>query len=162
MLNKKYKVFYMRGFPCLPSMDLLQMILESGVNINGTDHLGNTPLHVAATPFLASPVHCIPSHSDYFQELNPLYLSEKIIDLFLDKGAYIFARNEARETPFDEMIKSAYDRYFSHIPHLIPMFESYTEGLPTLLRLTAQCVKELNIPLKNRLPSALEQFVRLH
>lgn len=82
-MNKMFQV---------PNMNVLQILLQCGADINSQDKAGNSPLHILAkvNPNLA----IVPN--DFKENGGKMY-----VDWFLQNGAQLYARNTAGEKPVD-------------------------------------------------------------
>ncbi len=74
------------------SVDMIQVLLEYGANVNVLDEYGNTPLYNACSGFCSN---------KFNDEPEQLVETEEVIDVLLEAGADTSAINEEGLTPWD-------------------------------------------------------------
>lgn len=119
------------------SAELLQLLLESGADINNRDHYTDAPIHIAVINRHHHLIDIMIKYSVYINQANErghtaLHIAAKRNDpamtlKLLDCNANPFCLNKVKETALDVAVKLG---YFSMVEFYYHKFNSSAQGLP--------------------------------
>ena len=141
----------------------MEMLIDSKIDLNATDHQGNTILHVVMSD--------IQREVDFLKRINfGELIIERHIDtavdiaqLLLDHGSYPHAKNKRGNCPGDQLhdVKLEYFNPETLIDRFKDLLKNYDCSL-TLKYLAAVRINQYNIPYRQHLPESLIKFVDLN
>lgn len=117
------------------SLLLVKNLLHCGLNVNATDHQGNTPLHVAV---LSNPCH------------DMIHLVTNLCEILLNGGAHQDFVNHDGKTAMD-LAKTDEVRSFLQEKRKLE-----------LKCISARAVKQFELPYLGVVPKILEKFISMH
>ena len=133
-------------YSSLPSLDVVQIIVQCGADVNAMDNHNDTPLHACNAPPPAHGQSDRRGHVDRRQKAE-LQL-EHIVQFLVEQGAHVDARNDmgvlagaSTGRPFVKL------NLMDHI---------------TLKCLAATAVRKSELPYKNEIPQCLAPFILIH
>ena len=131
----------------IPDVEVVQLLIQSGMNVNVRDNHGDTALHVIAT-YTPDPYYC----QKYPEENMGFGPAESIISHLIHAGAHLDIRNAAGELPVDKA--------------LLDESKFLLNGLmwkhTRLSCLAARVVKQYSLPYKGIIPKDMECFLEWH
>ena len=136
----------------------MHLVINNGYCLNCKDKSGNTAIHVMVKTLIFDIENCARDASEIVEHLT--FQAAKTLDIMLRNGAYLFARNDKKETAFS--LLQDYDPFNEeqHLRGIRSVFETF--GLfPSLKCLCAMKVKDYRLPYHDIGPQ-LTTFVNLH
>ena len=143
-------------------IQFMKMIVKSDCDLNATDNLGNTFLHVVVSDVVQE----INFFDSFYNEHITTTLINNAVDtveVLLENGSYLHAKNKKGKCPYallqDIKVRNRNKEYI-----LIPfsyLFKKF-ESILSLKYLAARKIADSHIPYTNKLPKALARFVDLH
>jgi hypothetical protein len=114
----------------------VEVLIECGAKVMSIDHCKNTPLHAVCS---------LPVSDDLSEEEK-----FKIINLLLNHGAHIDARNKLGHTPLELLGDKKCNFICNPVKHI------------TLQCLASQIICKYNIPYNKYVPKDVANFIRFH
>ncbi|XP_073509569.1 protein fem-1 homolog B [Phyllobates terribilis] len=127
--------FHTNDVCSFPSAPVTKLLLDCGANVNATDNVGNTPLHLIV---------------QYNRPISDFLTLHSIIISLVEAGAHTDMTNKEKKTPLDRSTTGV-----SEILLKLQMKLS-------LKCLAARAVRLHNIKYQNQIPRTLEEFVEFH
>ena len=135
----------------------VQMVIQSGYDLNATDWEGNTILHVVISEVLME-IDAFYNTKDQLMEL-----ALKIIEILLENGSYPHARNKNGRCPGEGFPNVKIRNYSpeSVVAQFKNLLGKYDSTM-TLKYLAARKIVDSQIAYETVLPKDLARFVSLH
>ena len=143
----------------------MKMIIKMLGDLNAADSQGNTILHVTMTDMFSEVdalQYLIGSRTIPLQQRLDTVIN--IIQLLMENGSYLHARNKKGKCPIDELKALEFQRVKPRdlITQITDLLKLYDHSL-TLKYMAACVIVDYNIPYKHKLlPESLIHFVNLH
>ena len=119
-----------------PDLEVVEVLLECGAQVNECDCDRSTPLHVCAEALTA------------MKEESEVKNLERIISCLIDRGAHVDSKNSTGKVAGEELTRSSYR--ICLVDHV------------TLKCLAARAVRSYGIPHEGEVPVSLLPFINMH
>ena len=144
---------------------LMKMIVDSQVDLNATDHEGNTILHIVMSD-IQREIDFQKKHKNLAEDIIEQYIDTAIdiAKLLLDHGSYPHAKNKQGRYPGDQLHDSTVLLFYK-IDELKVRFRDLMKNYDctlTLKYMAAIKIIEYRIPYRHHLPKYLVKFVDLN